>query len=404
MRRSAIFGMFAAALVAAASGCSTSASGGSPQSGSTSNSTQGITKTEINLGTSLPLTGGAASSGASFKAGLEASVQEINKAGGINGRKINLTILDDGFVPARTVANMLRLETQDDVFALDMPVGSAGIPGSFPEVQRLGIPMFGPYLPPDPNLPSVFELATPHEQQGQVITNWLASKKITRVAFIGQNNDYGQAVLKGVKDNATKDGVTLVSTGLTETNSTDVSPAVLSVKAKNPQAVVLGTDNTQTALVLKQAAQLGWKPLWVGDSSAMNTGTSVATAPAGAAANGIYGAAVAALPSSTGAPIAKFRAAMTKYEPGTAPDLYSLIAYATNQVLFHILTLMGNNLTWGNFDKTAQSLKDYKTGLLPPITFAPLPSGHTGSHGLLIARYENGTWSPVTGFLTASQG
>jgi branched-chain amino acid transport system substrate-binding protein len=404
MRRSAIFGMFAAALVAAASGCSTSASGGSPPSGSTSNSPQGITKTEINLGTSLPLTGGAASSGASFKAGLEASVQEINKAGGINGRKINLTILDDGFDPARTVANMLRLETQDDVFALDMPVGSAGIPGSFPEVQRLGIPMFGPYLPPDPNLPSVFELATPHEQQGQIITDWLASKKITRVAFIGQDNDYGQAVLKGVKDNATKDGVTLVSTGLTETNSTDVSPAVLSVKAKNPQAVVLGTDNTQTALVLKQAAQLGWKPLWVGDSSAMNTGTSVATAPAGAAANGIYGAAVAALPSSTGAAIAKFRAAMTEYEPGTAPDLYSLIAYATNQVLFHILTLMGNNLTWANFDKTAQSLKDYNTGLLPPITFAPLPSGHTGSHGLLIARYENGTWSPVTGFMTANQG
>jgi branched-chain amino acid transport system substrate-binding protein len=399
MRGRWLCGVFAAVLVV--SGCSSS--GGNSGSAGSSSSAQGITKTEIKLGTTLPLTGGAASAGQSFKAGLEASVKEINDAGGINGRKVSLTVLDDGFDPSRSVANILRLTEQTKVFALDMPVGSAGIPGSYPLVKRTGIPMFGPYLPPDPDLPSVFELATPHDEQGQIIADWLAGQNLTKVAFIGQDNDYGQSVLKGFKTGASKDGITLTATGLTQTNSTNVSPAVLSTKKTNPQAVVLATDNTQTALVLKQAAQLGWKPLFVGDSSASNTGTQGAVGAAGASANGLWGAAVAALPSGTGASLDKFNAAMKASSPSLTPDLYSLIAYGTNQVLFHILQQMGNNLSWSNFLKTTEGLQNYQTGLLPPISFGPLPGGHTGAHGVLFAQYDSGTWTAKTDFETVKQ-
>jgi len=402
MRGRVICGVFAAGLLLV-SGCATTSGGSAAATSGGKSQAQGIAKDTINLGTTLPLTGGAASSGASFKAGLEASVKEINDKGGINGRKINLTILDDGFDPARSVANILRLQSQDKVFALDMPVGSAGIPGSYPLVQRTGIPMFGPYLPPDPNLPSVFELATPHAEQGQIIVDWLAGQNLKKVAYIGQDNDYGQAVLSGVKEGVSANGATLVATGLTQTNSTNVSPSVLSVKAANPDAVVLGTDNTQTALVLKQAAQLGWKPLFVGDSSAANTGTSTAVKAAGDAANGLYGAAVAALPSGSGAQLDQFRAALKASSPGTNPDLYSLIAYGTNQVLFEVIKKMGDDLSWSNFLKVTEGLSDYKTGLLPPITFGPLPGGHTGAHGVMIDQYENGTWTAKTDFLTKKQ-
>ena len=390
----------AAALVV--SGCTTTKNNtpSGDQAGATS---QGITATTISLGTSLPLTGGAATAGAAFKAGLDASVKEINDAGGINGRKIDLQILDDGFDSARSVANILRLQSQSQVFALDMPVGSAGIPGSYPLVQRTGIPMFGPYLPPDPNLPSVFQLATPHDEQGQIIAQWLATQNIKKIGYIGQDNDYGRAVLSGLQKGAAANGQTVTEPGLTQTNSTNVSPAVLSVKGTNPDALVLGTDNTQTALVLKQAASLGWKVLIVGDSSAANTGTSGAVAAAGDAANGLYGAAVAALPTGSSAQIEKFRNALKASSPSTTPDLYSLIAYATNQVLFEIIKRMGNNLTWANFQKVAEALQGYQTGLLPPVTFGPLPNGHTGSHGVLFAQYNAGAWTTKTDFITVKK-
>jgi branched-chain amino acid transport system substrate-binding protein len=410
MRGRLVCGVFAAAVLVV-SGCTSSNNGGAGGGGggaSGSNAggstAQGISSSSIKLGTTLPLTGGAATAGASFKAGLQASVKEINDAGGINGRKIDLQILDDGFDSSRSVANILRLQSQSKVFALDMPVGSAGIPGSYPLVKRTGIPMFGPYLPPDPNLPSVFELATAHDEQGQIMAQWLADKgNVKTIGYIGQDNDYGQAVLAGLKKGAQANGLSIAATGLTQTNSTNVSPAVLKVKKSNPDAVVLGTDNTQTALVLKQASQLGWKVLMVGDSSAANTGTSGAVAAAGSAANGLYGAAVAALPTSSSPAIKKFQDALKASSPSVQPDLYSLIGYGTNQVLFEILKKMGDDLTWSNFQKVAESMKNFDTGLLPPITFGPLPGGHTGSHGVLIAQYDNGTWTAKTDFLSIKQ-
>lgn len=384
--------------------CGSTASSGAGSGGSAAQASQGVTKSSILVGTTMPLTGGAAASGAAFKAGLQAAVDQVNASGGINGRKIKLDILDDGFVPARSVANVLRLVEQDKVFAIDTPVGSAELPGSWPTVQRTGVVMFGPYLPPDPNLPSVFELATPHTQQAEVISDWLASKNLTKVAYIGQNNAYGDAVLQGVKNSLSRDHLTLVATAQTQTNSTNVSSAVLTVKNANPQAVVLGTDNTQAALVLKQAQQLGWQPLFVGDASAANTGTTVTTAAAGSAANGLYGALVGALPTASDPQVAKYRAAMKKYAPSEVNSTYALQAYGQNLVFFHILKLMGNDLTWKNFEKVAQTVKGYVTGLLPPVSFGPLPGGHTGTQGAGIAKYDNGTWTSVLGFTKPKAG
>ncbi|HLI16272.1 MAG TPA: ABC transporter substrate-binding protein [Acidimicrobiales bacterium] len=364
---------------------------------------QGASAKEILVGSTMPLTGGAAVAGEQFRAGMLAAIQEVNAHGGINGRKIVPTILDDGFQPARSVANILRLTEQDKVFVIDTPVGSAEIPGSYPLVKQTGIPMFGPYLPPDPNLRSVFLLATPHVAQARVIMDWLATqkvkgKRVTRVAFLGQQNDYGEAVLHGMQQQAGVDKLKIVAVGYTQTNSTDISSAVLAVKAANPQAVVLATDNTQSILALQQAQQLGWHPLFVGDSSAANTGTPVVVQPAGSAAKGLYGALVAALPTGNSKALRVYRAAVNKIDPSATSSAYALQAYAQNLILFEILRRMGNDLTWANFIKTAQSLKHYDTGLLPPISFGNLPGGHTGSHGAAIAEWTGSAWKIVQNF------
>ena len=178
-----------------------------------------------------------------------------------------------------------------------------------------------------------------------------------------------------------------------------MSPAVLSVKATNPDAVVLGTDNTQTAL----GPQAGGEP-GLERCSSVTLGREHrydgAVAAAGDAANGLYGAAVAALPSGSSPEMEKFRTALKASSPSTTPDLYSLIAYGTNQVLFEVLKKLGNDLSWENFLKVTENLKNYKTGLLPPITFGPLPNGHTGAHGVMIDQYNSGTWTAKTDFLT----
>ena len=103
----------AAAILLAAAGCSSQSddkpavqAGGD---GSCNGVSQGVTDTALKVGTSLPLSGGAATAGKGFEAGLKAAVAEVNSNGGINGRKVDLVVLDDGFEAARSVANIRRL-------------------------------------------------------------------------------------------------------------------------------------------------------------------------------------------------------------------------------------------------------------------------------------------------------
>lgn len=357
---------------------------------------QGVTDSEIALGTTEPLSGGAATAGAGFKAGLEAAIDEKNAAGGINGRKLTITVLDDGFTPARSVANIRRLGEQEKVFGILSPAGTANLPGSWPYIKEKNMPVFGPVLPPDPDLPSVYELATSQLDQTRVIADFLAGKGVKTVGLVGQDNDLGQALTDGMAQQAPKAGLTVVDSEKTEPNSTDVSAAVLKLRDADPDAVVLGTDNTQTTLILKQAQQIGWKPVFIGNSSTMGAGSSVAVGPAGAAADNVYGTMVVDLPTSDTPEVAAWKAA-----PGSAADStgagYSLQAYATAQVFFGILEKMGDDLSWDNFQKTAESTKDLEVGLLPPVSFGALPGGHTGTVAAKVAQYTStGGWVTVT--------
>ncbi len=383
----------AAALVAACGG--TAGVGQAPE-----RNAQGVSAHTIAIGTTLPLSGGAASSGAGFKAGLDAAVQEVNARGGINGRKVQLTVLDDGFEAARSVANVRRLGDEDQVYAIVSPAGSANLPGSWPYVRAKGIPVFGPVLPPDPSLKSVFLLGTSHTDQARVIVDFLKTRGVKTIGYVGQDNDLGSSILEGVTEQARKDGLQIVDEEKTEPNSTDVSAAVLRLRDARPEAVVLGTDNTQTGLIMKQSKSLGFSPIFIGDSSTATTGAASAVNVAGSAADGLYGTMAVELTSDDTPAVRAYRAAMERYDPGQADNAFALQAYATCQVFFHIVKRQGNHLSWTDFVKVAETTRNLQTGLIPPVSFGSLPSGHTGTHGAKIAQYRGaapgGTWSVVT--------
>ena len=94
--------------------------------------------------------------------------------------------------------------------------------------------------------------------------------------------------------------------------------------------------------------------------------------------------------------------------PGTpAPAAnFDLQDYATAKIFFEIVRRSSNNLTWGHFIKTAIAMKSYKTGIVPPVTFAPYSKKQIGSrvqNSAEVAVYNDGTWTAVTGFLSPKQ-
>lgn len=377
----------------------TVACGGAAIGGSATKASQGITDKEIHLGTVLPLTGGAAPAGQGIQAGLLAAVGEVNATGGINGRQINLTVLDDHFDAATHVANFRRLVEQDKIFAMLVPAGSANLPGNWPFVEQTGVPVFGPYLPPDPNLKSVFMLGTGHEDQARVLTDFFAQKGVKTVGFIGQDNDLGTSMLNGLKTQAAKDGIQIVSQQTVQPNSTNISSAVVNLREAKPDAVLFAVDSSQSVLLLKQAKQLGWHPTFGGDSSTAGTNSPATLGAAGDAAEGLYGTYFAASPADTGSDVAAWKAATLKYAQNGSSwvnNSFALQSYAFSKVFFKILKSMGSDLTWSNFDKQAEALHGFNTGLLPPVTFGPLPAGHSGTSGAKVAQVQSGAWQPVT--------
>src|SRR6516225_4548381 len=114
----AVAAVVVAALVAA--GCGSSSSGG----GSSAVSIPGITKTQILIGSHQPLTGPAAPGYSEIAPAANAYFQYVNAHGGIYGRKIKYTYLDDGYDPSKTASVVRQLVLQDSVFSIFNGLGT----------------------------------------------------------------------------------------------------------------------------------------------------------------------------------------------------------------------------------------------------------------------------------------
>jgi branched-chain amino acid transport system substrate-binding protein len=382
----AVFALGSVAL----SGCNSGGSSGSDATGGAA--AQGVTADTITIGTSLGQTGPVTVAAAGVKAGLDAGVKKVNDAGGINGRKVKLVVLDDGFDAARSVANIRRLGDQEKVFAVVSPMGSAQLPGSWGYVKTKGIPVVGPILPPDPKMESVFLLQTGHTDQIRVAVDFMAKNGVKKVGVIAQANELGQSIIDGVEKQAPIDDIAVAPTQMLEPTAVDVSSAVLNMKNAGADAVVFGANNTQAALVMKEAKKLNWSPQWYGDSSTMSTGGPGVVGAAGDSAVNVYGTTSFELPGGDSAAAKEFAAAVSEVDASQTSSGYAVMAYAAMEVFAQIVKDMGDDLTWNSFISAAEGLSGFDTGLLPPVTFGPLPDGRTGMDGAKMAKWDKGAW------------
>jgi len=105
----------------------------------------GVYTDRIVVGQSAAFDGPAQALGLGMRAGLQAAFHEINEAGGVHGRKIELITLDDGYEPERAIANTRQLINEDRVFSLIGAVGTPTSKAALPVANSAGIPFFGPF-------------------------------------------------------------------------------------------------------------------------------------------------------------------------------------------------------------------------------------------------------------------
>jgi ABC-type branched-subunit amino acid transport system substrate-binding protein len=252
-----------AALVAA--GCGSGSSGSS--GGAAAAPVPGITKTQILIGSHQPLTGPAAPGYSEIAPAANAYFQYVNAHGGIYGRKIKYTYLDDGYDPAKTVSVVHQLVLQDNVFAI---FNGLGTPTHLAVVKYLNsnkVPdvfvASGCDCWNNPTAyPDTFGWQLDYVREGKILGSYIkqnfAGKKI---GYFFQNDEFGQDGVKGLDFEIPHSQV--VSRQSYVPTNVNVGPAVAALKASGAQVVVSFSIPAFTALLKLAALKLGWNPTFV---------------------------------------------------------------------------------------------------------------------------------------------
>ena len=245
----------------------------------------GASDTEIKLGQTMPYSGPASAYGTIGK--LHAAYfKMLNDAGGINGRKINLISLDDGYSPPKAVEQVRKLVEQDEVLALFQTLGTPSNSAIHKYVNAKKVPHLllatGATKWADPkNYPWTLGFNLSYQAEGQIYAKYLLKNKPNaKIAILYQNDDYGKDVLKGVKDGLGAAGAKMIVAEATyEVSDPTVDSQIVTLQGSKADTFINITTPKFGAQAVRKAFDSGWKPLHIINNVSASVG-SVLT-PAG---------------------------------------------------------------------------------------------------------------------------
>ena len=337
----------------------------------------GVTATTILIGQSAAFSGPASELGNEMRAGALAYFQQINAAGGVNGRKIELRSLDDGYESDRAAANTRKL-IDDGVFLLFGYVGTPTSNASKPIFTAAKVPFVGPFTGAEslrnPLNRYIFNIRASYYDETEKIVGQLVGQTLTRIAVFYQNDDYGKAGLAGVERAMQKRNMKIVATGTVERNTTDVAAAVASISKADPQGVIMISAYKSCAAFIKAMRAAGQNPQFMNVSFVGSKALAHETGPAG---RGVGISQVVPFPWNLSARVVKdYQQALSASTGKENYSFTSLEGYIAARVLVEGLRRAGKDLTREKFIAAMEDIRDFDVG---GYTVSFSPTDHNGS-------------------------
>jgi branched-chain amino acid transport system substrate-binding protein len=366
----------------------------------------GASDTEIKLGQTLPYSGPVSMLSGVGK-GQAAYFRSLNESeGGINGRKVALLSLDDGYSPPKTIELTRQLVERDNVFAIVNTIGTATNRTTHRYLNQKKVPQLlilsGAAQWNDPkNYPWTMMGMIAYRTEGAVYArNILTTTPNAKIALLRQNDDFGKDYVEGFKHALGDKAAMIVAEVSYETSDPTVDAQVIQLRASNADALFIVATGKHATQAIRKAHELGWRPqIYLPAGSASVPGV---LKPAGAdAATGVITAANA---KSAGDPVWNDDPGMKQYFEWAkkwAPELNphdSLVAagYSNGIILAHLLRQCGDQLTRENFMRQATSLKGYMTPLtLPGVTLDTSPTDYLPYQTLRLQRFDGTSYKLI---------
>jgi ABC-type branched-subunit amino acid transport system substrate-binding protein len=363
----------------------------------------GVNDTEILIGQTMPYSGNASAYGTVGKT-AEAYFEMLNAKGGINGRKIKLLSLDDGFSPPKTVEATRRLIEQDNVFAIFQTIGTAGNSAIHKYLNDRKVPHLFIYSGAskwkDPkNHPWTISGLPTYDTEGRIHARYvLANHPNARIAVLVQNDDFGRDYLGGFKAMlGDKAKAMIVAEATYEVTDPTVDSQMIALKAANADVFVNYSLGKFTVQSIKKLADLAWKPQMILPST--SSSITAFLRPAGPE-NAVGAVSIAyninaSDPQWADLPEYKtYLAFMAERRAGIDPgDSSNIASYNSAAMLAEIIRRCGDTLTRENLLKQALSLKDYRPPLLlPGLSITTGPEDYDLFPRLRMQRFDGTSW------------
>ncbi|MES2632251.1 MAG: ABC transporter substrate-binding protein [Pseudomonadota bacterium] len=365
------------------------------------NSNQGVSKTEITLGSIQDLSGPIAGFGKQVRLGMMLRVDEINEQGGVNGRKIKLIVEDSAYDPKKAVLAAQKLVNQDKIFAMVGHIGTAQNMAAMPVQFEKNVINFFPVTAaremyePFHRLKYSFA-ATYYDQMRTAVPKLAKDKGAKKVCTMYQDDEFGLEVMRGAEAGLKAAGSDLAEKTSYKRGATDFSSQIARLKSSGCDMVVLGTIIRETIGAIAEAKKTGYNPTFIGSSAAY---TDLIHKLGGKAMDGFYATHTAQHPylDETSQPI-RFWANKYKTKFNEDPTVFSVYGYQLIDAFLAASQKAGPNLNTESF------IKAMDTMVIPADMFGSPeskfgPKKRLGNEFSRMSQLQDARWKVVSDYV-----
>jgi branched-chain amino acid transport system substrate-binding protein len=361
--------------------------------------TQGVSDSEIVIGTHMDLSGPIKAWGVPALNGYKLAVDQINAEGGINGRKLRFVNEDDGYDPKKAVLETQKLIELDRVFAMVAPMGTALTLAALPIVQNAGILHLFPISaaeftykmdPAKPEDRLKFSTFSPYYDGMRLAVKWMVENKgLKKPCIVYQDDEMGKNFTDAYTDQLKALNIPDATKVSFKRGATDFNSQVARMKADGCDLVALGSVVRESVGILAIARKLGWdvafivaQPSYVPDLHEL--GKNVAEGVYGIGQNEIF------YPNTATGKVKDYIESYRKAF-GTDPNIQSIAGYDGVQAFAFYARLAGKNLTTESMIDAMESGKVFRDIFDGgPVSFSK--TNHLGVLTALVAQVKNGRW------------
>ncbi|MEF2232414.1 MAG: ABC transporter substrate-binding protein [Pseudodesulfovibrio sp.] len=357
----------------------------------------GVSDTEIRLGSSLPLTGHAGYLGTQTLRGAKAYIRHVNETGGVHGRKISLSVLDDSYDPPRCLANTQRFIIDNDVLALFCYVGTPTTIKVLTLVEDARIPLVGMFTGANalrqPFNHYVINIRASYYQETKAaVSHLVRDLGLRKIAVFYQYDAYGFDGLIGTELALKEFNLEPVGRGSYIRATRNVAEGLEKIRRSGAQAVVMIGTYDACARFINLARERHYDPVFytvsfVGAEELARRLTDSRDAM-------VLMSQVMPPPVADGdeaSAASQYVRLLAEYFPEDTPSFVGLEGFLNARIMVEGLKRAGRDLTREKLVDAIESIRDFQLG--PGLTITYGPHDRQGLDAIYFTRLREGRFA-----------